>query len=71
MRTQNERGSVRWADGTYDSQRGCSECGLETCPFPVHTDRYKEIIISMSYWNWMQKNNMKEGANGEILKDNK
>ena len=37
------RGSIRWADGTYDSSRECKECGLETCPTPVHSDFYRVI----------------------------
>lgn len=35
--------AIRWADGTYDSNRTCKECGLETCPFPVHTDYYRVL----------------------------
>ena len=35
--------SVRWADGTYDTSKKCTECGLETCPMPVHQDVYKTI----------------------------
>ena len=38
------RSSVRWGDGTHDSQKACSECGLETCPFPVHPDYYKVMV---------------------------
>ncbi len=35
--------SVRWADGTYDTSKKCTECGLETCSMPVHADVYKVI----------------------------
>lgn len=43
------RQSVVWADGTYDAKRTCSECGLDTCPYPVHKDYYKEITISKAF----------------------
>ncbi len=35
--------SVRWADGTYDSAKTCTECGLDTCAYPVHADKYRTI----------------------------
>jgi len=37
------RSSVRWGDGTHDSSKTCSECGLDTCKYPVHNDYYKVI----------------------------
>ncbi len=36
--------SVRWADGGYDTNKKCTECGLDTCAFPVHADMY--LVIS-------------------------
>ena len=38
------RSSVVWADGTHDSHKTCAECGLETCPYPVHTDYYRVLV---------------------------
>lgn len=58
---------VVWADGTYDTRRGCDVCDLATCGHPVHGDRYREIGTTnleemeqddraTSYWNWMHMN---------------
>ncbi len=37
------KGSVSWSDGTHDSSRSCSECGLSTCKYPVHRDYYRVL----------------------------
>lgn len=37
------KASVRWADGSFDSNRECVECGLTTCVNPVYNDYYRTI----------------------------
>lgn len=34
---------VVWADGTHDSAKNCSECGIATCKYPVHRERYRVL----------------------------
>jgi len=53
-----QKDTIKWNDGTYDVKRICDECGLTTCHYPVHTDYYKEIVISKSYRNWLEGNNV-------------
>lgn len=42
---------VVWADGTHDSAKTCSECGLTTCKYPVHRERYR-ILSTKKAQQW-------------------
>lgn len=46
------KNTIRWSDGSYDSNRICDNCGLGTCSNPVHLDRNKTVYLSKAARDW-------------------